>query len=170
MRYLPRPIGQRSRTWDMTLMYSFTRPLILDTAPLPSALTSLLEKTSLRVAEPSETPSALTALALASPSWMARAIDLSRSAFMAERRVRMFLRSPAAAFFQDIATPVIRSRFFSNLPALDTTALVRVLRREENIFLAPAMPAAAEAWAAPSLAPRAELAAVCAVSPEAMAP
>merc|ERR1712227_528900 len=28
-RYLPRPIGQRARTPLMTLVYSFTRPLIL---------------------------------------------------------------------------------------------------------------------------------------------
>merc|ERR1719352_1881198 len=87
-------------------------------------------------------------------------MDLSRSAFMADRRVRMFLRSPAADFFQDIATPVMRPRFFSNFAALDTTALVRVFRRDENIFLAPAIPAAAEALAAPSLPVSAAFAAV----------
>merc|ERR1719321_614483 len=111
-----------------------------------------------------------TALALASPSWMSQAMDLSRSAFMADRRVRMFLRSPAADFFQDIATPVMRPRFFSNFAALVTTALVRVFRRDVNIFLAPAIPAAAEALAAPSLAVSAAFAAVCLVLAEAMAP
>merc|ERR1712096_328422 len=32
MRYLPSPRGQRARTWATDWVYSFTRPLILETA------------------------------------------------------------------------------------------------------------------------------------------
>merc|ERR1711871_859052 len=84
-------------------------------------------------------------LALASPSWMARVSPLLRSENMALRWLRRTLRSAADAFFQFMAAPVTRERCFSNLPALATTVLVRVVIRELYSFLALARDAAVAA-------------------------
>merc|ERR1711871_1114950 len=106
-------------------------------------------------------------LALASPSLMARVSPLLRSENMALRWLRRTLRSAADAFFQFMAAPVTRERCFSNLPALATTVLVRVVIRELYSFLALARdaavaalvyarlflrPASLAAWSADSLA------------------
>merc|ERR1719460_2773469 len=55
---------------------------------------------------------------------------------MALRCWRRTLRSAAEAFFQLLAAPVTRDRCFSNLAALATTVLVRVVIREAYSFLA----------------------------------
>merc|ERR1711988_100863 len=56
MRYLPRPIGQRWRTWTQASVYSLTRPLMAATAL--DTLISSPEKMAGRTSPPMPRPSA----------------------------------------------------------------------------------------------------------------
>merc|ERR1719183_569174 len=70
MRYLPRPRGQRFLTPEMTLMYSFTRPLILETEL--STLATLPENGVVMVEAPRDSLSAALTLTEERPAMASR--------------------------------------------------------------------------------------------------
>merc|ERR1719262_360566 len=103
-----------------------------------SVCTAIWEVRDLLVAAMLAWASSWAFLALASPSWIARARALFKSENMPLRWTWMALRSAADAFFQSLATPVILFRRFLNFWALVMTTLVRVVMRDVNCFLAAA--------------------------------